>query len=157
MRSSQIFGAHPVTKSIVNAYSTSGAANILLTAAQASPTAKAALSGTLTANTLATMLSITGAAGFLDMFAVTSVDATSRTHRVKITLDGTVAFDNTASAAATVENTGIIPVGAVSNNTTTKTLLPDPQFFRTSCLVEYASSVSETDKTNVYYAYRTTN
>lgn len=116
--------------------------------------AKTALSGALTANTLATVLSLSGK-GVISFLACAPVDATSRTHRYKITLDGTVIFDATSGATNSTQH--YVPViGALLNLSSTYSvysIVPEPLFFNTSLLIEYASSVSETDKTRHAYKY----
>lgn len=154
MRASQRFGSAPAVRSIVNAHSTNGDAPQVLTAAQAAYATRAGLSAALSAGVLSTALSISGSgSGYLDIFAATSVDATSRTHRVKITIDGTVVFDATTAAVSQADG-GIVPVGNIVTSASTKTIMPFPMRFVSSCLVEYASSLGETAKTNYYYAYR---
>ena len=116
--------------------------------------ARYSLSGAVTANTLKTLLSITGP-GRLDIAAATSNGTTSRTHRMKITLDGTVVFDYTTSAVTT-DNVGIIGCGYSAQ--TTQTLTPislEMAYFNKTCLVEYAGSLSETDGARTYLRYHT--
>lgn len=114
---------------------------------------KVTLSGALTANTLKTMLNISGA-GVLKACAVQALDATSRTLRLKITIDGVAAFDPGASAANTTLNSAIVGVGGITTyNSTTFMLAFERIPFNTSCLVEIASSLSETDKLALLYAY----
>ena len=117
------------------------------------PGIKTVLSGALTANTLATILSLSGT-GVVSFVAAESVDATSRTHRIKITLDGVVVFDATSAAVATVQ--AVCPViGAITNATGTATSVVtfEPLAFNASLLIEYASSVTETDKSAIGYRY----
>ena len=102
---------------------------------------KRALSGALTAATLATALSITGR-GALNFAAVGTEDTTARTVRLKVTIDGVSIFDATSSSV-TAANQGLIGVGAIYVGST-GTL--QPVRFYTSCLVQIASSLTETDK-----------
>lgn len=153
--SSAIFG-NPLGQTpaaIINSISSGGWAGWPVSAAQAR-WCKATTSGALTANTLKTVLSVTGA-GVLYFVGVSTVDTTSRTMRLVITLDGqaTPAFDST-SAAITVANTAGFAVGNMDGN---NAYSPAPQEipFSTSCLIQIASSVSETDKMNVFLLYRT--
>lgn len=135
--------------SIVNGYSTGGATPIVFGAALQSDL-KVALSGALTANVLATALSLTGR-GVVSFAAAAAVDATSRTHRIKITVDGVVVFDPGASAAAAAANAGCIAIGSLVTN---NIVIPDNVPFNVSFLMEYASSITETNKTNFLYKYR---
>lgn len=114
---------------------------------------KVTLSGALTANTLKTMLNISGA-GVLKACAVQALDTTSRTLRLKITIDGVAAFDPGASAANTTANSAIVGVGGITTYNSTNFMLAFERIpFNTSCLVEIASSLSETDKLALLYAY----
>jgi len=154
----QFFG-EPAVTSIVNGQSSGGkytAYGTFSTFAYTTET-KAVLSGALTANTLATVLSITGTGGYLDIMGAVGADVTSRTHRIKVTLDGVVVFDATSVACAS-ETIGMLAVGTTKYEAAgTCKPVAAPVRFNSSCLVEYASSVSETGKTNLFYAYRTTN
>jgi hypothetical protein len=112
------------------------------------PASQAAIttSGTLTANTLTTVLSVSGR-GVLYFFGLGGFDSASRTHRAKITLDGVVIYDAT-SAAVTSTAAWVVPVGSVAPSATlSAAIIPDPLQFNTSLLIEYASSLSETAKT----------
>jgi hypothetical protein len=110
-------------------------------------------SGALTANTLQTVLSITGK-GRLGFVGARSGNATSRTIRLKITLDGVVAFDSTTPAFSAT-NQGIIAIGSISFNSGVSTgwIIPSNVYFKTSALVEVASSLTETSLVNVPVMY----
>ena len=151
------FIGEPAVTSIVNGFSDAGATAIGFDLIDNAHVTKAVTSGALTANTLDSVLNITGGGGYLDFLWMASGDATSRTHRMKITIDGTVVMDSTSAAVATAKR-GFIVVGQAAWYST---INPQPIFtpvrFNSSCLVEYASSLTETDKTNMSYAYRLTN
>lgn len=117
-----------------------------------SDVARVTLSGALTANTLKTMLTITGR-GVLDIIGYGTVDATARTVRVQITIDGTVVANVTSGSIATA-NTGGILIGAVIGNNTIPSFVFGRIPFNVSCLVEIASSLTETDKVRFYDAYQ---
>lgn len=143
-------GGGLIPKSIVNGGLVQGTSNSSL--ATLTP-GTSVLTGALTAATLSTILSISGK-GAISVLALQSVDATSRTHRVKITIDGTVVFDNTTGAVTSSNFMQVIgqvvwsptvPVGYIEN----------PILFNTSLLIEYASSLSETGKTRFGYIYYT--
>lgn len=122
----------------------------------AASNAKAILSGALTANTLASVLSITGA-GSLKLLGISSVDATSRTLRLELTIDGVVLYDYTSAAIAAAGNGGMI-VGSTagsSGSSTTGPFIDDDLTFKTSCLVRVASSLTETDKIQINAKYWT--
>lgn len=136
---------------IVNSISTTGWAGWPVSVAQAR-WCKASLSGAMTANTLKTVYSKTGA-GVLYIVGMSTVDTTSRTMRMVITLDNqaTPCFDST-SAAITVANTAGFAIGYMdTNNAYSPAAQPIP--FSTSCLIQIASSVTETDKMNVFLLY----
>jgi hypothetical protein len=136
------------TKSIVNAISTGGwtAPAPALTVADA---AKTVGSGALTANTLATVLSITGA-GEMPLLALSSVDGTSRTMRMQVICDGVTVFDSTSAAFASGSR-GAVVVGNIDNNY--RIFDGDPIRWNSSLLVKVASSLTETDKINIHYRY----
>lgn len=118
--------------------------------------AKTILSGALTANTLSTALSLNGP-GVLKVAAVQCQDATARTLRLQVTLDGTVVFDAT-SASIYKSGSGIFAVG-FPVDTTSGTAEASTGFeaisFKYSCVIKIASSVSETNKIALIAAYHT--
>src|SRR5574340_415716 len=99
----QFMGADSPPKSIVNRFSGGGVSIASINAYFAE---KEILSGALTANTLKTLLSISGA-GALKMLTVYTKDATARTLRLKITIDGVVVFDATSNSI-TAANSGLV-------------------------------------------------
>lgn len=114
------------------------------------------MSGACTANTLKTILSVTGRGAISKLF-LAAMDQTSRTHRIKITIDGTVIYDST-SAADSTQNVAPV-IGNVSYTDFSTNVVMDmdefPLFFDYSLLVEYATSLTETDKTRIGYIYYT--
>ena len=112
--------------------------------------------GACTAATLKTILSLSGS-GVISFLAVESADTTSRTHRLKVTLDGVVIFDATSTATISVSTT-LLAIGAMANATasTQSTVTLEPLAFNGSLLVEYASSLTETDKAYIGYRYHAT-
>lgn len=144
-------GLPPAT--IINAFSTGGWAGFPVTAG-AMRFAKASLSGAMTANTLKTALSVSGS-GVLFFAGVSTVDTTSRTMRMVLTLDGqaTPCFDSTSASIVTANMLGTCVGYADTNNAYTPIFQEIP--FNTSCLFQIASSLTETDKMNIYLLYRT--
>jgi len=112
------------------------------------------LTGSQVAATLATVLSITGK-GALSYLAMQSVDNTSRTHRLKITLDGNVIFDNTSSATISQNIFPIIGRILMDNSNSPYAAVENYLLFDQSLLIEYASSLTETAKTRFGYIYYT--
>lgn len=139
---SQFTGTRP-TRSIVNLCSSGGAS---LPANSA--IGRSILSGALTANTLKTLLTVTGSGEFHFLGAY-AVDTTSRTIRLKVTIDGTVVFDATTSAVTAI-NAGCLATGALILASAQYNVGP-PIRFNASALIEVASSLSETDKVGLSY------
>lgn len=140
-------GAGPVT-SIVNGYSAGG----VTPPAMPSPpemNVKETLSGAVTGGTFVTIVNVTGR-GALNWAGVKTKDATARTVSLKITIDGTVAF-NAASAAVGASDRGIVGVGSWHASATNGNYQPTP--FYQSMKIEITQSLSETDKISALYAY----
>lgn len=133
---------------IVNGFSTTG---VVAQNMGGVSNAKLVLSGALTAGVLATVLSVAGG-GELNLVAATSVDATSRTVRLKITLDGVVVFDSTTAAVAVAGN-GLVAVGLGGSATGSQIWDSQKVAFNSSCLVEVASSLTETNKVQAHLNY----
>lgn len=142
------FAGKAATRVIVNAHSPGSTTPISFSTSNRDGTR--ALSGALTANTLATALSVTGG-GYCSIAAVQTADTTSRTLRLQVVVDGTTAFDAT-SAATTTSGAGIWAVGTNSGGSL---FHGTPIRFNTSLVIKIASSITETDKLAVQYAYTT--
>jgi len=128
------------TQNLYNACSTAGYTAIGSIAT--STTAKASVSGALTANTLVDLINESGSAGYLSQLSIYTNDATSRTLRIVVTVDGASIYDVT-SAAIISGNSGAVLAGSVSS--TNPQALP-PIYYTNSIRVQYASSVTETGK-----------
>jgi hypothetical protein len=111
------------------------------------------LSGAMVANTLKAVLSLAGP-GVLNFFGALTADATNRTMRIQIVLDGVTVYDFT-SAATAASGVGAIPVGAYLP-ALGAIGFPDFIPFKTSCVVNMASSLGETDKFQIYEMHRMT-
>lgn len=148
---SALMGGDRPPTSIINYFSSGGEA---LYAIPAWVPCKSTLSGALTAGALKTLLNISGA-GVLKFIGVQALDATSRTLRLKITIDGTVAFDSTSAACTTSYGTKIGVGGVTVHTPATPSFVPalDREPFNSSCIVEIASSLTETDKLALLHAY----
>jgi hypothetical protein len=150
----QFFGGQRAPKSIVNAFNMAGATPVSMTGASQT---KQTLTGAVTAGVLKTMLSLTGQ-GAVNILALATVNGTSRTLRMKITIDGVVVFDPGVSAAVVAAGRGIIPVGGISESSVAFTLnssVLQNVYFNSSLLVEIASSLTETDFTTFHANYVT--
>lgn len=135
---SQLIGAGRATRLVTHAHSVAGAA--LVATDHIRTFARTAASGAMTANTLKTLLSITGS-GECSVLAVHVVDGTSRTVRVRVWVDNVQIFDTTSAANTTVNN-GLIVAGPAG----TASVLTLQLRFNASMVVEVASSLTETDK-----------
>ena len=140
-------GGSTPTKAIVN-YFSSGGVNV----GTATPTnyvsGKEVLSGALTANTLATLLTVSQPGQLIVLSAYTK-DATARTIRLQVIVDGTTVFDATTNSISAV-NTGLIAAGSYG---AAPGVFPGPGIrFNSSCVVKVASSLTETDKVAIAYS-----
>jgi len=140
--SSQFTGARKIA-SIVNKWSAGGVATT--TNQHSVPNCKSYASSSVAANALQTMLSISAGRGALNFVSAYVGNTTSRTVRIKVTIDGTVIFD-AATSATTVTNDGMVAIGSYGTNSLLATF--QPVEFKSSCLVEIASSVLN-DSTNI--------
>jgi hypothetical protein len=139
------------TTAIVNAVSTAG---YTASTIDADPMAVASLSGALTANTLKTMLDITTTGGRMPFLAIASTDATARTLRIVLTVDGVPVYDVT-SASFSANNTGACLAGKARNETSGRYNFSPDIVWTTSIKVEIASSLTETNKFTAYWMYNT--
>lgn len=113
-----------------------------------SSTAKNSTSGALTANTLVDLINETGSAGYISQLSIFTNDATSRTLRIVVTIDGVSRYDVT-SATISASNSGAVLAGALSSGN--PQALP-PIYYTNSIRVQYASSVTETGKFTISLA-----
>lgn len=139
------------TKAIVNAFSTSGWASLTI---DVDVSAKSIASGSLTATTLETILSVTGA-GEMNYLTLKSLDATVRTMRIQVICDGSTVFDSTSASAAHNGESGVV-LGQMVATGGPYTFAESGESIRwnTSLKVNVASSLTETDKFNIYTKYR---
>lgn len=147
------FAGKAATRVIVNGHSSGSTASGAT--AVAGGQFKTVASGALTANTLATALTVTGA-GWCSAIHALTADTTSRTVRLQVIVDGVTAFDATSSAITTAAS-GLIAVGSPVTNSGGSVQLQEgaPIRFNASLVIKIASSLSETDKINVGYRYIT--
>lgn len=144
---SQVLGGSiQATKALYNACSAAG--YTALTGVGQITVAKNSASGALTANTLVDLINESGSAGYLSQLSIFTNDATSRTLRIVVTVDGASIYDIT-SAAMTASGSGAVLAGAVSS--TNPQALP-PIYYTNSIRAQYASSVSETGKFTISLA-----
>jgi hypothetical protein len=143
-------GDGPVS-SIINRFSSGGVSSTNVNASTTTNaleiTAGSAYSST--PGTLQTVLSVTGR-GRVNLLTAYAKDATVRTIRLRITIDGAVAFDATTNSIG-VGNTGLVAIGwlTVSGSGTTTGLAFQPVDYQESILIEAASSVSNDAAANI--------
>jgi len=140
-------GALKSTRTIVSKYSINGAAGVTVTANTA---AISTLSGVMTLNTLKSFLSVSGSGGEMPLLTIRTNDATARTIRVKLTIDG-VPYDITSASISSSGN-GLVLAGSVAASTIYYT---PPIRWKSTLVIEIASSASETDKLTIEWIYNT--
>ena len=141
------FGANNTTRQIVNSNATAGFTPFNGDIdASAAGLGKEVLSGALTENTLATVLSLTGP-GEVPLLTSYTKDGTARTVRTVVIVDGVTVFDFT-SASIGVPNRGAIVAGQVAGGDVTQ---GNPIRFSVSLVVQQASNLTETDKLALAY------
>lgn len=135
------------TKNLYNACSTAGYTPLVVGQNLA---ARNSISGALTANTLVDIINESGSAGYISQLTIYAFDATSRTIRVVITVDGSNIYDFTSAAFTSGSNpTGVVLAGQLTSSSSFS--LP-PIFYTNSIRVQYASSVTETGKFTISLA-----
>lgn len=146
---SQVLGGFNATKFLYNAFTAAGWA---AAASVASPVgARSALSGALTANTLVDLLNESGSAGQIDQLSIFVNDATARTIRIVITVDGTAILDATSASISAIANGGGFWAGVRGAGEDFQ--LP-PIKYTNSIRIQYASSLTETGKFTTALAYQ---
>lgn len=135
------------TKSIVNRYGVSGTVG---TTIATDGLAISTLSGAMTLNTLKTFLSVSGSGGQMTLLTIRTNDATARTIRAKLTIDG-VAYDFT-SASMSTSGFGVVIAGNTASTIPTRT---PPLYWKSTFVIEVASSITETDKLTIEWIYNT--
>jgi hypothetical protein len=100
----------------------------------------------------ATGLAQVNGSGKIKLLYLITNDATARTLRLKLTIDGVACVD-AISASVAANNCGVFAVGHSDSNQ--NAIYEDGVFFNASFLVQVASSLGETDKVSVGIAYET--
>lgn len=140
-------GALKSTRAVINKYGIASTAGVSV---NSNGQAIATLSGAMTLNTLKSFLNVSGTGGEMPLLTVRTNDATARTIRVKLTIDGVV-YDFT-SASIAVSGTGVILAG--SNSSANPSFTPSIKW-KSTFVIEIASSVTETDKLTIEWIYNT--
>jgi hypothetical protein len=142
------FSGGAATRSIVN-FCSSGATSLAsINGNGATNCAREVLSGALTAATLKDIVSITGG-GSISYLSAYAKNATSRTVRLVVVLDGVTVFDATSSAV-TANGSGLMAVGTGAGSSTY--IQAAPIRWNSSCVIRVASSLTETDNVAVAYS-----
>jgi hypothetical protein len=137
------------TTSIKNTFSVAGYAKATV---DVDMMAVQTLSGSMTAGTLKTFLDEPSVGCRMPYLSISTTDATARTLRIVVTVDGVPVYDFTSSG------TGIINAGAVlagkARSEASGYLHFSPDIVSTTSLkIEAASSVTETDKLLIQWIY----
>lgn len=106
-------------------------------------------SGSTTAGALKTIFSYTNGGGIMSHLSAYTADATARTLRLKVTIDGVIAYDNTSSSISSI-NRGFVLSGSITNSGAT--VLP-ALMWANSIVVEIASSLTESNGITLEYIY----
>jgi hypothetical protein len=150
------FRAIRAPSSIVGPSSPSGANAMPLFDYVAGPQAygmAVTLSGAVTANVYKTVLSITGA-GVVNYLGARTLNSTAKIASLRVTIDGIVLVD-IATTSVNHVNRILTAIGYLTHTTATPIhyLSYNPVAFNSSLLVEIASSVTETDQTQLISNY----
>ena len=147
LKSSVYFGGVGlVPTEIVNASSEGGFSMSVMTVRNGKPI----LSGALTADTYADVLSITGGGGVLELASTFTLDTTSRTHGLRIVIDGNEVF-NAITDTTTAIGLGLVGAGSVGEG---NFVTPSARYeWEDSLLIQVKSSLTETDKIRTYVEY----
>lgn len=141
--------AFKTTQIVTNAYSAGGAQVQIAS----STSCKLINSGALTAGVLSgALLNITGSAGEIILCGLRTNDATARTIRLQVIVDGFTCFDATSNSILTA-NSGIMATAGY--DTYGGIIQPGGSiYFKTSCVIKVASSLTETDKIQLMLHYQ---
>src|SRR5574343_1478436 len=150
---SQFGGAAPSTSAIVNKFSSGG---VSATNISTGANGVAVASGSGTANTLATLLSVSGS-GFCPYLICYSNSAVpTHTLRCQVIVDGVTVFDATSDSIASTQNRGLCVVDSVPSATSNSDGTGVPIRFNSSFEVKACSSQSGTDYLAIRYEYHKT-
>ncbi len=140
------FSGGAATRSIINFCSSGGVSLTNLTANASTNIGREVLSGSLTAGVLKTLLTISHG-GRVPFLSVYSKNATSRTVRIVVIVDGVTVFDATSSAV-TASGSGLWVAGQAISGANAS----EPIRFNSSLVVQVASSLTETDGVAIGYS-----
>lgn len=134
----------PSTRQIVNAYSAGGYSTTLGTL---NGIGRNILTGSLVAGVLSNILTIIGRAE-VPLLTLVTMDATARTLRLQVVVDGVIVFDPTSNSIVTSGN----GLGAASPlQSSSGVFMGNPIRSNSSIVVNVASSLTETAKAQLSY------
>ena len=142
------------TTSVVHRHSSNGVNCLPSMNSGGASYGKATQTGALTAGVLSSaLINISGTAGELTSLYMTTNDATARTMRMEVVADGVTVFDSTTASVAAIGS----GFWAVANGQVTSSVYvtTNPIVFNSTLTVKVASSLTETDKTQISYSYAT--
>lgn len=143
------------TTSVVHRYSSNGVNCVpSMSGGGAVIYGKTTNTGALTAGVLSSaLINISGTAGELSSLYMITNDATARTMRIEVVADGVTVFDSTtASVSAAGSGFWAVANGQVTSSVYVST---NPIVFNSTLTVKVASSLTETDNTQITYSYAT--
>ncbi|MYM39660.1 hypothetical protein [Duganella qianjiadongensis] len=148
-----VYPAQLPPKAIVNGYSTSGWT--LMAPPNGAPVTGLPQvgSGALTAGVLTTVLNVVGP-GVMEFLSVVNYNATARTLRIQLVIDGVTVFDSTSGALSAAGVACLIGTHSVWSSGIPSVSL-DAIAFNSSCVLKLASSLTEANPFYAQYAYRT--
>jgi hypothetical protein len=139
---SQFTGSSQRVASVVNSSSgTSGTTNDYINGSNITRPVKKYVVGSTTANVLKTAVSVTGS-GAINWCALWQSDTTSRTLRIKVTIDSRVIYDVVSATNATAQ-WGLLPIGSIVDSGGASFPIFQRIPFESSLLIEAASSLTE--------------
>lgn len=139
---SQFGGAAPSTTAIVNTYSSGGSS---IASINAGLKGVAVASGSGTANTLATLLTVSGSGYCPYLIAYSNSATPTHTVRCQVIVDGVTVFDATSNTITTTSGTGMLVTDAADSTSIAIR-------YNSSLVVKACSSSSGTDYVAIRYA-----
>jgi hypothetical protein len=142
-----------VPRTLVNAFSSNGwLFSAMVNTANPVQNVQSVPVGSVTANTLKQVLSITGP-GVLEQLHYLNNNVNSRTIRLRLVLDGVVVLDGTSALIGSA-GLAMLVAGGFNNIQNPPGVQPDEIPFKVSCVLWYASSVTEATPGTVLWSAR---
>lgn len=143
------------TKQIVNAFSDGGGVALTNAAQPVNSGGKQYLHSPVSADTLVSILDITGSGGIVSMLSLEKRDTTAYSARIKVTVDGTVVFDASTTPAST-SRLHLCVVGHEYGSGSSPNRKPNGDFivFQNSLKVEVSADTTGANLVAVYATYQ---